>query len=61
MKSAPADDNILASTGKISNFFEEDGRTKSSQQRKTKNVEELIQMMCNLLRCQSAPSMEMRN
>ena len=59
VKSAAVDDNIQAATEKISHHYEEDGRAKSrSTIKNTKNTEELSQMMCNLLRHQSAPNVE---
>ena len=59
VKSAAADNNIQAPTEKISHHYEEDGRAKSkSTMKKNKNTEELSQMMCNLLRHQSAPNVE---
>ena len=59
MKSAVVDNNIQVPTGKISHHYEEDGRAKSKLTMKNnKNTEELSQMMCNLLRHQSAPNVE---
>ena len=59
VKSAAADNNIQAPTEKISHHYEEDGMAKSkSTMKKNKNTEELSQMMCNLLRHQSAPNVE---
>ena len=47
-KSATADNNIQAPTGKISHHYEEDGRAKSkSTMKKNKNTEELSQMITN--------------
>ena len=59
VKSAIVDNNIQAPTGKISHHYEEDGRAKSkSTTKNNKNTEELSQMICNLLRHQSAPNVE---
>ena len=59
VKSAIVDNNIQAPTGKISHHYEEDGRAKSkSTMKNNKNTEELSQMICNLLRHQSAPNVE---
>ena len=59
VKSAAVDDNIQAPTEIISRHYEEDGRAKSqSTIKNTKMTEELSQMMCNLLRHQSAPNVE---
>ena len=61
VKSAAADNNIQAPTEKISHHYEEDGRAKSkSTMKKNKNTEELSQMMCNLLRHQSASNVEIK-
>ena len=59
VKSAAADNNIQAPTGKISNHYEKDGKaTSKSTMKKNKYTEELSPMMCNLLRHQSAPNVE---
>ena len=59
VKSAVVDNNIQAPTGKISHHYEEDGRAKlKSTMKNNRNTEELSQMMCNLLRHQSAPNVE---
>ena len=57
VKSAAADNNIQAPTGKISHHFEEDGRVKSTK-KNNKNTEELSQMMGSLLHHQSTLSQE---
>ena len=59
VKSAAVDDNKQAPIEKISQRYEEDGKPKSkSTMKNTKNTEELSQIMCNLLRHQSAPNVE---
>ena len=61
VKSAALDDNIQAPTEKVSHHYEVDGRAKSrSAMKNTKNTEERSQMMCNLLRHQSAPNVEIQ-
>ena len=59
VKLAAVDNNIQAAAGKISHHCEEDGRAMSkSTLKNNENTGELSQMMCNLLRHQSAPSVE---
>ena len=59
VKSAVVDNNIQTPTGKISHHYKEDGRAKSkSTMKNNKNTKELSEMMCNLLRHQSAPNVE---
>ena len=61
VKSAAVDDNIQAPIGRNSYHYERDGTAKSrSTMKNTKNTEELSQMMCNLLRHQSAPNVEIK-
>ena len=62
VKSAAVDDNIQAPIGRNSYHYEGDGTAKSrSTMKNTKNTEELSQMMCNLLRHQSAPNVKLRH
>ena len=59
MKSTAVDDNVQASTEKITHPYEEDdGRSKSKSIMKIKNNAELRKIAWNLLRHQSTPNVE---
>ena len=61
VKSAAVDDNIQAPTERNSYHYEGDGTVESrSTMKNTKNTKELSQMMCNLLRHQSALNVQIK-